>query len=153
LLERVIEEIQFEITQIDRLFMSYAALFDRVRQSQPDLIETTAVASVLHSFYNGLELIFLSIAKRLDREVPTGERWHRQLLLQMTQSTAQRNWVISVELAQRLDDYLSFRHFYRHSYTFFLEWSELEKLVIPVFSVWSQARAELNEFIDRLSAT
>jgi hypothetical protein len=152
LFERVIEEIQFEIDQIDRLFVSYAALFARVHQTQPDLIETTAVASVLHSFYNGLELIFLSIAKRLDRQVPTGERWHQQLLFQMTQSTVQRDHVISTELAQQLDDYLGFRHFYRHSYSFFLDWSQLEKLVIPVETVWSQAKAELTAFLDHLNS-
>jgi hypothetical protein len=151
--ERVIEEIQFEIDQIDRLFLSYTALFVRVRQVQPDLIETTAVASVLHSFYNGLELIFLSIAKRLDRQVPTEERWHRQLLFQMTQSSVQRDRVISTELAQQLDKYLAFRHFYRHSYSFFLDWNELEKLVSPLQSVWSQAKAELYMFLDRLRAT
>ena len=150
--ESVIDETEFEMDQIDRLFVSYAVLFDRVRQGQPDVIETTAVASVLHSFYNGLELIFLSIAKRLDRQVPTGERWHRQLLFQMMQSTVQRDSVISTELAQQLDNYLAFRHFYRHSYSFFLDWSELEKLVTPLQSVWSQAKAELNMFLDHLRA-
>jgi hypothetical protein len=151
--ERVIEEIQFEIDQIDRLLASYAELFARVHQAQPDIIEMTAVASVLHSFYNGLELIFLSIAKRLDRQVPTGERWHRQLLFHMTQSSIQRDRVISTELAQQLDKYLAFRHFYRHSYSFFLDWNELEKLVSPLQSVWSQAKAELNTFLDHLSVT
>jgi len=153
LIERVIEDIQFDIAQIDRLFVSYAALFDRVRQAQPDLIETTAVASVLHSFYNGLELIFLSIAKRLDGQVPIGERWHRTLLLQMVQSTAQRASVLSAESAQQLENYLGFRHFYRHSYSFFLDWSELEKLVSPLESMWSQVKAELNVFLDSLSST
>ena len=139
--------------QIDHLFVSYAALFDRVRQTQPDLIETTAAASVLHSFYNGLELIFLSIAKRLDGQVPTGERWHRELLHQMAQSTAQRESVLSAELAQQLENYLSFRHFYRHSYSFYLDWSELEKLINPLHSIWSQVKAELNVFLDSLSST
>jgi hypothetical protein len=37
----------------------------------------TALASVLHSFYNGLENIFLSIARHVDQQVPTGDRWHR----------------------------------------------------------------------------
>jgi hypothetical protein len=153
LVERVIEEVQFEIGQIDHLFISYATLFERARQIQPDLIETTAIASVLHSFYNGVENIFMSIAKRLDSQVPTGDQWHRKLLVQMSQTTAEREGVISTELAQRLANYLGFQHFYRHSYSFFLDWSELEKLVIPLHAVWSQVKTELNAFLDSLSAT
>lgn len=53
--------ITFEIEQIDRLLQTYADLLKRVRQHQPDLVEVTAVASVLHSFYNGLENIFTDI--------------------------------------------------------------------------------------------
>ena len=37
----------------------------------PDLVEITALASVLHSFYNGLENVFLSISKAVDADVPT----------------------------------------------------------------------------------
>jgi hypothetical protein len=34
---------------------------------------------------------------------------------------------------------LGFRHFYRHGYSFFLEWDELEELVTPLAEVWDQA--------------
>ncbi len=58
---------------------------------------------------------------------------------------------ISLEIEQI--DYLTFRHFYRHSYTYFLNWVKLEQLVISLEAVWSQAKAELNElFLDRLSS-
>jgi hypothetical protein len=153
LYKTAIEEVQFNIDQIDHLFVSYATLFERVQHSQPDLIETTAIASVLHSFYSGLELLFSTIAKRIDRQLPIGDAWHRQLLFQMTEHTEQRIHVISKELAQSLDNYLAFRHFYRHSYSFFLDWRELEKLVIPLPTIWSQARTELLTFLDSLRST
>lgn len=47
-------------------------------------------------------------------------------------------------------DYLGFRHFYRHSYSFFLQWEELEKLVDPLDEVWKQAKNELQIFLDSL---
>ncbi len=59
---------------------------------------------------DGLENIFLSIARGLDQQVPTGSHWHRDLLVQMTQETAKRGGVISAELARKLADYLGFRH-------------------------------------------
>ncbi|MBI3801188.1 MAG: hypothetical protein HY268_29980 [Deltaproteobacteria bacterium] len=148
--EKVISQVTFEIGQIDQLLVAYADLWECTQQGTPDLVEMTAMASVLHSFYNGLENIFLSIAKGLDQEVPTSAQWHRDLLVQMARETANRNGVISAELAQKLADYLGFRHFYRHSYSFFLEWSELEKLVTGLPEVWDQTRKALSEFLDRL---
>lgn len=56
--EKVIDQITFEIAQIDKLFEVYAELLSRVQQRQPDTVEIAAVASVLHSFYNGVENIF-----------------------------------------------------------------------------------------------
>lgn len=119
--ENVASQVKLEIGQIDQLLVAYADLFDIVYQRAPDMIEIAALASVLHSFYNGLENVFLSIAKGIDQKVPTGSQWHRDLLLQMTQRTVNRGPVISTELAQKLADYLGFRHFYRHTYSFFLE--------------------------------
>ncbi|MFQ6033110.1 MAG: hypothetical protein ACE5K2_09345, partial [Candidatus Zixiibacteriota bacterium] len=134
----VISQIKFEMEQIDQLLDSYTDLLTRSQKSTPNLVEITAIASVLHSFYNGIENIFLSIAKRLDEYVPNGFQWHRDLLIQMTQKTPKRNQVISEEMAQELADYLGFRHFYRHSYSFFLEWGEVEKLVILLQKTWMQ---------------
>ena len=148
--EKVVSQVGFEIAQIEQLLVAYADLVDRVQQGPPDLVEVAAIASVLHSFYNGLEKIFLSIAKLLDQQVPTSSQWHRDLLVQMSQQMANRDSVISAELARRLADYLGFRHFYRHSYSFFLEWEELKKLVIPLREVWAQAKQEISEFLESL---
>lgn len=148
--EKVVSQVTFEIGQIDQLLVAYANLWERAQQGTPDLVEMTAMASVLHSFYNGLENLFLSIAKGLDQTVPVDAQWHRDLLVQMTQETVNRGSVISAELAQQLADYLGFRHFYRHSYSFFLEWSELGKLVTSLPEVWDRAKKELSEFLNSL---
>jgi hypothetical protein len=52
----------------------------------------------------------------------------------------------------RLADYLGFRHFYRHSYSFYLEWDELEKLVVPLAEIWERTKDELQIFLGRLSS-
>ncbi len=146
LVESVVSQVEFEIGQIDHLFESYADLLAQTQRKAPDLVEITAVASVLHSFYNGLENIFLSIAKGIDRDVPAGAQWHRDLLTRMTEAMSSRGPVLTIDTAHRLVDYLAFRHFYRHSYSFFLEWDELEKLVTPLAKVWEQTRGELDGF-------
>jgi len=142
--------VNLEIRQIDELFESYSNLLHSIRKEEPDIIEVTACASILHSFYNGLENIFLCIVKRIDCNVPTGDRWHRDLPYQMGETTTERNQVLSDETIAQLVDYMGFRHFYRHSYSFLLEWEELEKLMVPVEDIWQQIKDELEMYLNSL---
>lgn len=139
--------VLFEIRQIDQLFETYSELLEKCQEVQPDLIELTALASVLHSFYNGVENIFTQIAKKVDGSVPDDNHWHRNLLLQMSVKHDNRKSVISEEVKLKLVNYLGFRHFFRHSYSFFLSWEEMEKLVEPLEEIWIQLRKELSDFI------
>ena len=66
----------------------------------------------------------------------------------MTEDTYNRAPVISQGLKGKLVEYLAFRHFYRNSYSFFLKWNELKKLVDPVILVWSECKTELKVFIE-----
>ncbi len=75
-----IKKVQFEIGQIDNLLDKYKILIDLLKTKKPDDIELAAIASVLHAFYNGIENIFLLIAKSIDKKVPSGIKWHRDLL-------------------------------------------------------------------------
>ena len=147
---KIISQIQFEVAQIDQLFIKYADLLDLILDNQPSLVEITALASVLHSFYTGVEKIFLSIAKGIDKDVPTTEQWHRTLLNRMAETTPHRQAVLTVATVDELSAYLSFRHFYRHSYSFYLDWDELEKLVVPLSQIWAETKAELSLFIATL---
>lgn len=145
--EKIVAQIEFELEQLDQLLESYQELLAKAAEAEPDLVERTALASVLHSFYNGLENIFLRIAKGLGGEVPEGDQWHRDLLVAMAAPTDARHAVLKPELTQRLAEYLSFRHFYRHSYSFFLDWDEMEKLVIPLAQVWEETKRQLADFV------
>lgn len=149
---KAISQVRFEIHQIEQLFETYSGLLERARRETPGMIEITAIASIMHSFYNGLENIFRSIARESDADIPTGERWHRDILTRMMESTVLRSPVLSHEAFFRLTEYLAFRHFYRHSYSFILDWDELEKLVIPLPEIWEQVKHELHTFLDTLTA-
>ncbi len=93
--ERIKSQIQFQIQQINRLFGTYGPLLKECREKDPDLVEITAIASVLHSFYNGIENIFAIIAKKIDNSVFHGDQWHKKLLSEMAKKTEKRNAVIS----------------------------------------------------------
>jgi hypothetical protein len=150
LTEKLVSRIQFEITQIDRLFETYADLFQAAQNRQLNVVEITALASVLHSFYTGIENIFLRLAKDLDESIPAGAQSHRDLLVQMGQATPNRHAVISPEITTKLIDFLSFRHVYRHSYSFSLDWKKMAPLVISMQSVWLEVKSELSSFMTTL---
>ncbi len=148
--DEIFEQIEFEIQQIDRLFEIYADLLQRVQDKTPDVVELTAIASVLHSFYNGLESIFSMVAKGIDGDIPEGAESHRSLLALMIRPGLHRPPLLTLHTAGRLTDYLGFRHFYRHSYSFFLEWEKLEKLVTPLEEVWAQVKGEFVAFLQAI---
>lgn len=152
-MKNIIPEIEFQVGQIRKLFTSYEETLQRCRKTAPGFIEIVALASFLHSFYNGIESVFLLAAKNIDGGTPDSRKWHRDLLLRMAEETAVRGAVISIETRDKLIDYLAFRHFYRHSYSHIMEWAELEKLIMPVTDVWNQIEKELLEFISYLRST
>lgn len=148
--EKIKAKMKFEIEQIGKLIDEYSCLLEKCRAAKPDLIEMTAVAAFLHSFYNGLENIFKAVAREIDGRDPAGPHYHRDLLKQMTSGTSLRKSVISSDLCGSLSKYLAFRHFFRHSYSFGLDWNELEKLTFSPDEVWNKTKTEICRFADEL---
>lgn len=147
--KKVIREIEFEFEEIDTLMDLYKEeLFELDRE--PNLVELTALAGVLHSFYSGIERIFLIIAKKIDKNLPHDLNWHKTLLLQMTKDNEHRQAVIPGKTKEELSEYLVFRHFYRHSYSFRLKWKEMKDLVIPIQQNWKKFKSEISSFIKAL---
>lgn len=106
-----------------------------------------SLALNLHSFYNGLERVFETIARRLDPAFPSGERWHRDLLEQMRQEIpGARPAVLSPESVDRLDEFLAFRHRVRNLYGFNLEAKRLRELLERLPKAWHNAREDIETF-------
>jgi len=143
-------QINLEIEQINELLEKYKELLDNVKIKDPDLVEITAIASILHSFYNGIENMFLIVAKYIDREVPDGIHWHKDLLLNMAKTHNNRDIVVSEEVKSDLAEYLAFRHYYRHSYSFHLEWNELKSLALSLTKKWSSTKREIQKFLHQI---
>ena len=148
--DKVIKQIEFEIEKIEKLLRSYHQLIKISEVTEPDLIQITALASVVHSFYNGIENIFQTISKKVDGHVPDSRQWHRDLLKEMCRSTDKRSAVISPELMLKLSEYLGFRHFYRHAYSYQLEWEELKSLVFNLETTWEMLKNALEQFLKQI---
>lgn len=143
-MDRIVKEkIEFQIDDIDRLFVEFELIFKKVEYNEPDLFDMTILGSVLHSFYNGLENIFEIIAKDIDGYIPTGNKSHQELLHQMASENGERNELIGEELYIKLKEYATFRHFYRHAYSFQLNWKKMQPLVEEIHHVWSEIKSNL----------
>ncbi|MDR1923485.1 MAG: hypothetical protein LBQ66_03840, partial [Planctomycetaceae bacterium] len=78
--KKIKQKILFEISQIDELINSTKPLRDLCKIKIPDLVEKSAAALVLQSFYNGIENILTIIIKHFEIKLPNGNEWHRKLL-------------------------------------------------------------------------
>lgn len=141
------EQIRFKINDIDKLFLEYELIFKKIEGEKPDLFDMTILGSVLHSFYNGIENIFEIIAKNIDNNVPSGNKSHQELLHQMASESSKRNEILNEELYLKLREYATFRHFYRHAYSFKLNWEKMKPLIEDIHTVWKEIKQSLVDFI------
>jgi hypothetical protein len=114
--------------------------------------EVPAVAAILHAFYTGVESIFKRIALEVDGGSPSGEFWHAELLETMSEERPYRPAVISRELNEALQEFMDFRHVFRHAYTFELRWPKMAPLVLTLDPTLQRLDAELAAFVRRAGA-
>ncbi len=55
--------------------------------------------------------------------------------------------VLSSKLGDRLEDYLQFRHFFRHSYVFDLHWERMKPLVLGCEETLRLLEEQLDAFL------
>ena len=148
---------------------SYAVLASRIRQDMADLermververamqarrqgtaeqdLLLDSAALNLHDFYTGLERIFTHVASGVDRSVPSGPDWHRELLRQMTvQVPGLRPAVIPIEVSIAVDEFLRFRHVVRHIYAFEFDPERVERLATRLRPTFGDVEATLVAF-------
>ena len=72
----------------------------------------------------------------------TNTMWHSELFYSMFEETKSRNAVLQKELTEPLKDYLGFRHVFRHSYGYELDWLRLNPLFFR--NGWCVAKSKRN---------
>jgi len=146
--EKIVEEIETECKRIEQLFHDYGPLLEKVKRREPDFFEMGSLALLLHSFYNGLENIFNRIARKIDKNLPDGREWHKELLDLMTRQTEKRSHVVlSDRTHKELKEYLGFRHFSRHSYAFDLNWDLMKDLVLMLEDIKERTIDDIKSFL------
>ena len=140
-------KIAFEISQIDELIEKSSVLLQKCILQEPDFIELNAAGAILHSYYNGLENIFLLIRKNIDKTVLSSERWHSELLKSMFAATEARRPLFEKKLYDQLVDYMGSRHFFRHTYGYHLRWDLIKPLLMNIKENWNTVKSNIETII------
>jgi hypothetical protein len=144
--------IRQEVANLERVVTRAERAVAAIRQRPEDQdLYLDAAALNLHDFYAGLERVFHHIAATIDRSVPDGSEWHRDLLRQMQVPLSRiRPQVLSDETIQALDEFLRFRHVVRNIYTFAFDQERIEHLVQRLHPCFERVQNELLGFADFL---
>jgi uncharacterized protein YutE (UPF0331/DUF86 family) len=98
-------------------------LSETMKRPKKSVIELAAAGTFLHNFYSGIENIMKQVLSVKGIKIEKSTNWHKDLLNKATEKR-----IISSELSEELYEYLTFRHFFVHSYGFKLEEKYLHEL-------------------------
>lgn len=141
-------KIRHEISRIDKLLNDISPLLNLCKaKERPNLIEITAAAQVLHSFYNGVESIIVLFFKHMNEKLPNDFRWHKTLLEMAFGANTRNIRILREDIKTEMQNFLSFRHFIRHSYSSELDWSEMGPLIRGVEAVWETIKSDFEAFM------
>ncbi len=127
---------------IDHALQNLKDAPDRYRRS----IEVE-ISRYLYDFYKQLENIFEQIAHDVDKVVPKGEQWHKELLQQMSESNTIRAPVLSQETYLELKKLLGFRHVFLYIYGKELDYEKMLINATLVNELFPNLSKELDVFI------
>ena len=141
-------KIRHEISRIERLLSDANPLIKLCNLKEPDFIEMTAMAQILHSFYNGVESVIILIFKNIDEKLPNDYKWHKTLFDMAFGQNSKSVKLLHEEIKELFEKYLSFRHFIRHSYSSELKWKEMKLLVENIEEIWTRIKTDLENFLE-----
>jgi hypothetical protein len=151
-LELLKADVLDELANIEKLVNDFRCIEDKLSlpENKMPYYDRAAIGYYLHSFYNGCENIFRSVARFFENDLGP-QAWHSDLLKRMKLVIpGYRPAMIDDSLYRLLDDFRAFRHLFRHSYSFDLDW-EKERLVAMKFqTATTMLQDQVKAFLENL---
>lgn len=149
--DRIDQELNKILQAIQQL-----EIFLRELSNQSDVMYQNAlvnsIALNLHGIYTGIERIFEVIAKKIDQRFPTGDKWHRDLLEQMSVNIPNvRKAVITEKTRLILDELRRFRHVVRSAYSFQLDEEKVLIIAHQIVNSYQMIIHEIQLFCNDLT--
>lgn len=137
------EYCEAEFENIDRVVLELLSIV-KAKNEGFTIIELAAIATFLHNFYNGIENILKRVLLFERIEIQDTPTWHKDML-----KISSEFKIITSDLYHQLSNYLSFRHFFIHAYSFALKWEDIKPLVKSVEEVLQKFKSEIYACIDK----
>lgn len=138
--------IEREIGLISENVECAQILLNKITKINPDIYDILAAGSLLQTYYNGLENIFKLINKNFDFFEIQGINFHTELLMSMFAKTDKRNPVLDSSIKSELKKYLGFRHVFRHSYGYKIDWEKVKPLFEGLKNNWKIVEISFTDF-------
>lgn len=135
------EYCQAEFENIDSVLRELSPLI-RKQKNHCTTAELASIATFIHNFYNGIENILKRVLLFKKASLKASSTWHKDLLKESLDQE-----VIGPSLYNSLSNYLSFRHFFVHSYVFTLKWKDLKPLLDDLRITLREFKASINNAV------
>jgi hypothetical protein len=143
----LVAKIQLGLEELATVREQIALLISSLPASKVGDIEIAAACAMLHSFYTEIEKILRLIARDWDRQLPSADAWHKELLNQMSAPTNRRPAVLTLGLVEVLSEFLAFRHLFRGASIALMRWEKLSPLVAKVDQTYDRTVREIESFV------
>lgn len=145
-------DVEDEMAKIGRLAENFASIEPRL-DDPPEKVpfyDRAAIGYYLHGFYNGCENIFVNIARFFENDLDR-ENWPADVLRRMRlEIPGFRPAVIEADLYGMLEDLRRFRHVYRRTYDFELDWEKERAVAKRLQAAARLLREQVAAFLAKL---
>ena len=150
--KRLTQRINDELVKIESTVNGIAKALEDIEVVPTNyrLYIEESTANRLADVYNGIEKIFERIAREVDMHVPSGSRWHKNLLGQMTEQRPERPPVVSQNTSIQLEKLLDFRHKVNNIYGEELKYEETEPHAKSIDALFARVSQDFKTFTDSL---
>lgn len=146
------DDLRQEIEAFDRVVLEARQTVSDFADRSPNYLELRGAGDIVHDFYNAVERYLERVAIEMNGGLPAGADSHARLLAAMARDLKNvRPAVLRPEVKRRLDEYLRFRHLFRHRYGFELRWDRLVPLLQEIHALSADLRSDLVKFSDLIS--
>jgi uncharacterized protein YutE (UPF0331/DUF86 family) len=137
-------ELKAQVGEIEAI---YTRIEDRKQKTDKTAIES--VGYQLHNLYCAFEDLFKIVAETFENHIQDKSKYHQELLKRMAISIeGVRPCLVSQECFLLLDNLRSFRHLFRHAYSYELDERKVKIVLDDAFILRGRCRDDIDAFLN-----
>ncbi len=144
-------EIKDDLKSIDKIYKNLIKIIKEINK-EPDLKEKSFIGYTLHNLYCAFENIFKNISVFFENQIDSNYQYHINLLKRMKLDIEEiRPRIISDDMFIYLDELKKFRHLFRYSYDYELNYNKMKIVINSASKLKNLYKNEFNKFLKFLN--